>query len=243
MKRAGAEHYFGDELEGLTHTFNYQQWIADQFHPYLHGRIMEIGAGIGTMSKRWLAHASELHLVEPAKNLFPLLHENFHASSGVTLYHDELEQVLSDNPDLTVDAFDAIIMVNVLEHIEDDSGILKKTYGMLKPGGCLLIFVPAMPILYGSLDEKFGHYRRYTKKRLTTICGNNGFKIAHLCYFDIFGVLPWWLVNRLLRSSRLDPRMANLYDTWIVPLARRLEGLVAPPFGKNLVLIAHKTEG
>lgn len=242
MKVAAPEHYLGEELEGLAGTLNYQKWIADQFNPYLHGRIMEIGAGIGTMSRKWLARASKLHLVEPAKNLFPILYKGFHAFPNVVLHHGGLEQVLSDNPSLSVEAFDAIVMVNVLEHIEDDSGILKKIYRMLKPGGYLLIFVPAMPILFGSLDEKFGHYRRYTKRELAARCGDIGYEIVLSRYFDIFGVLPWWLVNRVLRSSRLNPSLANLYDRWAVPFARRLEKLIAPPCGKNLVLIARKAE-
>jgi 16S rRNA A1518/A1519 N6-dimethyltransferase RsmA/KsgA/DIM1 with predicted DNA glycosylase/AP lyase activity len=72
MKTRSAEQYSGNELEVLTETFHYQKWIEDQFYPYLRGRIMEIGAGIGTMAKRWLVYADELHLVEPANNLFPL---------------------------------------------------------------------------------------------------------------------------------------------------------------------------
>lgn len=242
MKYPDAEQYSGDELESLVETIHYQKWIADQFYPYLHGRVMEIGAGIGTMAKRWLVSTDDLHLVEPAKNLFPVLRENFSSCSGVSLYHGNLEEVLSKNPSLSIKAFDAVIMVNVLEHIEDDSCILQLIHRMLKPGGYLLIFVPAMPVLYGSLDKKFGHYRRYTKAGLIAVCRNAGYEIAHSRYFDIFGVFPWWLINRVLHSSTLNPRMAKLYDRLVVPFARRAEKVVAPPFGKNLVLVGRKTE-
>lgn len=241
MKARGMEHYPGDELEGLAETVNYQEWIADQFYPYLHGRIMEIGAGIGTMAGRWLSRAGELHLVEPAKNLFPALRENFHDRPNVMLHHGSLEETLSKNPGLAAEAFDAVIMVNVLEHIEDDARVLELIHRMLRPGGYLLIFVPAMPVLYGSLDMKFGHYRRYTRARLIAVCGKTGYEIASCRYFDMFGAFPWWLVNRVLRSSTLNPRMARLYDRLVVPFARHTEKVVAPPFGKNLVLIGRRT--
>lgn len=241
MKARSAEQYSGGELEVLAETFHYQKWIEDQFHPYLRGRIMEIGAGIGTMAKRWLTYADELHLVEPAKNLFHFLRENFHAFTNVSLHHGNLEETLSQNPDLASMAFDAVIMVNVLEHIENDAQVLKLIYRMLRPGGYLLIFVPAMPALYGSLDEKFGHYRRYTKAGLVTVCGKAGYEITHSRYFDIFGAFPWWLINRVFHSSALNPRMAKLYDRLVVPFARHAENVITPPFGKNLVLVGRKT--
>jgi SAM-dependent methyltransferase len=241
MKTRSAEQYSGDELEVLTETIHYQKWIEDQFYPYLRGRIMEIGAGIGTMAKRWLAYADELHLVEPANNLFPFLRENLRAFTKVSLHHGSLEDALSKNPDLASMGFDAVIMVNVLEHIENDSLVLKLVYRMLRPGGYLLIFVPAMPALYGSLDKKFGHYRRYTKTGLGTVCGKAGYEIICSRYFDMFGAFPWWLVNRVFNSSTLNPRMAKLYDRLVVPFARHAEKIITPPFGKNLVLVGRKT--
>ena len=242
MKVRSMEHYSGDELEGLAETFHYQKWIADQFYPYLHGRIMEIGAGIGTMAKRWLVRADELHLVEPAKNLFPVLRENFHNCPNVVLHQGNLGEILSKNPGLAVKAFDAVVMVNVLEHIEDDGSVLELIHRMLRPGGHLLIFVPAMPVLYGSLDIKFGHYRRYTRAGLAAVCGKAGYEIACSRYFDMFGAFPWWLINRVLHSSSLNPRMAKLYDRLVVPFARHVEMVVTPPFGKNLVLVGRRTE-
>lgn len=242
MKPANIEHYSGEELEVLADTFRYQEWIVDQFRPYLSGRIMEVGAGVGTMAKKWLAYAEELHLVEPTNNLFPILQKNFDSNPKVLLHHGVLEETLSENPRLGNPVFDAVIMVNVLEHIEDDSRVLRVVSRMLRPNGHLLIFVPAMPILYGSLDREFGHYRRYTKSSLASVCRNAGYEMVRIRYFDVFGTLPWWFVNRVLRSKTLNSGMAKLYDRLVVPLARRLEEAIPPLFGKNLVLIARQAE-
>ena len=234
------EHYSSGELEALAGTEHYQEWIAEQFYPYLHGRIMEIGAGIGTMAKKWLPSADELHLVEPAKNLFPALQKTFASCLNVSLHNGTLNEFISDNPGLALNAFNAIIMINVLEHIEDDVQVLKLMKRMLVPGGYLLIFVPAMPVLYGSLDREFGHYRRYTKSGLADCCTQAGYKITSIRYFDVLGAFPWWLVNRVLRRTTLDPGMAKAYDRFVVPMARSIEKVIVPPFGKNLVVIGLK---
>lgn len=242
MTTGNAEHYSGKDLEILADAFRYQDWVADQFRPYLHGSVMEIGAGIGSMAREWLTCAEKLHLVEPAGNLFPVLQKNFQSCPNVSLHHGVLEEVLSENPTLAVNAFDAVVMINVLEHIEDDYCALKTVNRMLVPGGHLLIFVPAMQLLYGSLDRKFGHYRRYTKESLTAICRKTGCEIIDIRYFDLFGAIPWWFVGCVLRSKTLNPIMAKLYDRLVVPLARRVEKAISPPFGKNLVLVARQTE-
>lgn len=241
MNQQNVEHYSGEELDVLAKTRHYQEWIAEPFYPYLRGKIMEIGAGTGTMAKKWLSYADELHLTEPANNIFPILQEAFHPDLKVSLHHGTLEEILSANPKLAVRAFDAVIMINVLEHIENDDRVLNLVNRMLTPGGHLLIFVPAMPCLYGSLDRKFGHYRRYTKAGLASVCKKAGYEITSIRYFDVFGAFPWLLVNRVLRSSDMNPHMAMLYDRLVVPLARYFEKLIVPPFGKNLVLVGRKT--
>jgi SAM-dependent methyltransferase len=242
MKARNIEHYSGEELEVLAETFRYQEWIADQFHPYLRGRVMEIGAGVGTMAKRWLTFAKELHLVEPARNLFPVLQGNFHCCPNVSLHHGALEEVLAEDSGLASQVFDAVIMINVLEHIEDDRHILNVVHQMLIPDGNLLIFVPAMPALYGSLDREFGHYRRYTKEGLASVCQEAGYEIIRIRYFDALGIFPWWFINRVLCSSDINPSMARIYDRFVVPLMRYVEKVLPPPFGKNLVLVGRKVE-
>lgn len=232
--------YVGDELEILSDTGRYHRWIVEQFSPYLDGKIIEIGAGLGTLSRYWQPYVEEMHLVEPAENLFSALQKTYGQQRNVALHRGNLQQAIAQQPALSYQAFDAAIMINVLEHIEDDAGTLTTLHRMLRSRGYLLVFVPAMQALYGSLDIKFSHYRRYERSDLALLAKTAGFEIIHLYYFDAAGVAPWWFVNRVLKASRLSPSMARVYDRFVVPFARIMEQKWHPPFGKNLVLIARK---
>ena len=136
--------------------------------------------------------------------------------------------------------YDAAVLVNVLEHIDDDLGALRRLHAMLRPGGALLVFVPANAWLYGSLDALVGHVRRYGREELRTVVDRAGFAIDTLRWVDAGGVAPWYFVGRVLRRRKFDPAVGRLYDRAVVPLLRVVEGAVAPPIGKNLLCIARR---
>lgn len=238
LENADPENYTSDELDSLADAVRYQRWIVEQFAPYVRGRVLEVGAGIGTMANYWIRLADEVHLVEPARNLFSVLHERYSSVSSVRLYADVLDHIVDENGAGFQGSFDAVIMVNVLEHIQDDAQLMNTLVTLLKPEGYLLVFVPAMPALYGSLDRRFGHYRRYTKSSLLKLMSLAHFHAVKLYYFDVLGVAPWWLVNCVIGANSLNRSSALLYDRYVVPLGRTLERWLKPPIGKNLVLIA-----
>lgn len=204
---------------------------------------MEIGAGTGTMSHYWLPRATELHLVEPALNLFAGLQKEFSGSERVRLYAMSLGQMIATNPALAENSFDCVVMVNVLEHIERDLEELMRIEKLLVPGGHLLLFVPAIPWLYGSLDREFGHWRRYEKSQLSVLVERAGLEVVRVTYFDSLGVLPWWVVNRVLRSKELNSTISSLYDRIGVPFSRILDLILGQWIGKNLALIGRKKPG
>ncbi len=138
------------------------------------------------------------------------------------------------------ETFDAALMVNVLEHIEDDTAALKSLNSVLHPGGHLLIFVPALQSLYSELDRAVGHHRRYHLKDLKRITENAGFDVIKIRYFDWLGATAWWFINVVLRSNNIDANSAKLYDRIGVPVTRTIERIIPPPFGKNLIMIARK---
>ncbi len=229
--------YEGRDLEILADMVNYYAWIMNAFAPYVAGRTIEYGAGSGNVSERLLPLASHLTLIEPSSFLIDPLRARFAASGNVAIVAEPLERHAALIPDET---FDTVVLVNVLEHVEDDRAALANLLRILKLGGHLLVFVPAMEWLMSRLDRLHGHFRRYHKADLVSKVEAAGGEIVHCHYFDLFGVGPWFMLNTALGMTTFKPAMIRFHDKYIVPLSRTLESYVSPPFGKNLILIAKK---
>ena len=235
--------YVGKDLEAMSFAVNYHRWILSRFAPYLGKRVVEVGAGTGSFSELLLElRPQTLSLVEPSQSMFEQLSQRAPRFSGaveVKLYNDTFDRVAAQirarqQPD-------SIVYVNVLEHTADDKREIRVMAETLGPGGRAFIFVPALSWLYGSFDREINHYRRYSRGDLESKCRAAGFRILLSRYFDLFGVLPWWLKYRLLKSRKLEPGAVRLYDQAVVPIAKRLESTFAPPLGKNLLLVAEKS--
>lgn len=234
MSSNNTTQYFGKDLEAMSFAHNYHKWILAEFEPYLGRSVAEVGAGTGSFSQLILATGiARLVAYEPSGNMYPLLKK--------TLESDKRAEAVNGffGEESAGEAFDSVLYVNVLEHIEDDASELEKVRNALKPGGHLLVFVPALPWLYSELDRKVGHYRRYTKKHLTALVREAGFSVVKGRYFDIAGILPWY-INFTLLNNEITGGGVSLYDRLVVPGMRVIEGLIPPPVGKNVLLVASK---
>ena len=175
--------------------------------------------------------------LEPAGNVFADL-ASFAAVTPRVAAH---QQTLREYQAAVDEPFDAAVYLNVLEHVEDDAGELRRVAATLRPGGALLVFGPALEWLYSELDYKAGHYRRYSVARLRRLVRAAGFEIVSLRYFDVLGVLPYFVAYRLLRRPAISGSTMWGYDRLLVPVSRRLQQTVPrPPLGKNVVLVARK---
>ena len=228
--------YSGTELDAMAEARNYCRWILDFFAPYLGQKVIEIGAGAGTFSQLLLSsgRASELILFEPGANLFPLLQQRFGNDPRVHL------QSGSFDPSVLEEPADSIVLVNVLEHISDDDALLLQIRQSLRPGGRVLLFVPALEWNYGSLDKAFEHHRRYSKPILRKKLEQAGFRIEQARYVNFLGITSWFLAGKVLRRRTLQPRQVRWYDRWIVPWSFKLEQICEPPVGQSLVAVAVK---
>lgn len=231
------EGYYSQDLESLSDLPNYQQWIVDYFRPYIAGHCVEFGAGMGTISELLLPHLEKIDLVEPSPNLVPLLQNRFQDNETVRVFADTVENQVQNLADQSLNT---IILVNVLEHIEGDVETLRHFCRILRPGGHLLLFVPALPFLFSNMDRVLCHYRRYLLKGLRHEVENAGFKLVRSRYFDLLGILPWFLVNTLGGKKSFNQDHARLYDRVGIPITRAAESLIPPPIGKNVILVARR---
>jgi SAM-dependent methyltransferase len=229
--------YEGRDLEVLADMPNYYSWIMDTFAAHVTGHVIEYGAGAGTVSTRLVPFATRLTLVEPSANLVRRLRKRFEAQSKVEVVDASVEDHAIRMADNSVDT---IVLVNVLEHVQDDREALTRLIRTLTPGGRLLLFVPALQLLMSRLDKMVGHFRRYRKAELVDKVRAAGGEVQSCRYFDLIGVAPWFILNRLLGSTSFNPALVALNDRFAVPVSRTIERLVDPPFGKNLILVATK---
>lgn len=228
--------YFGKDLEAMSFAHNYHEWLLDEISPFLTGNVAEVGAGMGNFSDFILSTGvNYLTAFEPSENMYPLLEKRFADNKKV----ETVSAFFEDQSRQYKNSFDSVLYINVLEHIEDDKNALVHTYETIKPGGHVLIFVPALAFLYSDLDKELGHFRRYSKQSLVDVVEAAGFTVNMVKYFDIAGIIPWYIAFVLLKHTTTEGNV-SAYDKLVVPIMRRVEQVITPFIGKNLLLVASK---
>lgn len=218
----------------MSFAINYHKWIIDELAPFLGQIVVEVGAGVGDLTSVLLqTELKHLYAFEPAPNLFPLLDKKTKGQPRVSTVNEYFQ------PEFVSDEIDSVLYINVLEHIEDDSKELSMVYSALQSGGYLLLFVPALKWLFSNADSSFGHFRRYYMTGLVKQVEDAGFTIEKAQYFDLAGVLPWY-VNFVLLKNSFNSSSVSLYDRLAVPPMRIFEKLIKPPIGKNILIVAKK---
>ncbi len=237
--RAEEFEYLGEDLDDMSFAPKYHQWILDEFRPHVGRDILEVGAGTGNFSKLLLDETLPMSFtaLEPASRNCKYLGANLDGYPQARVVNG----FLSDFAPMVTAQLDTIFYINVLEHVLDDCGELKLASKILKPGGVICIFVPALGWLYSSYDAKVGHFRRYYKEQLLGTIRGAGLDLIKCKYFDLPGVFPWLALFRIMGQESIRAGRASLYDNLVVPTARRLERVFPPPFGKNLLAVCKKS--
>jgi SAM-dependent methyltransferase len=205
-------------LEGAMER-NYA-WTFELIEPWLGRSLLEVGSGVGVMSRYLAQRGGPLILSDHHPAYLAHLRRRFSAAPEV----DYQLLDLARPPYATPRPVDTIVCLNVLEHLEDDAAVLDGFFRLLPPGGRVVLQVPNYPALYGSLDASYGHFRRYTPDSLRARLTGAGFRVLALRPFNPLGILGWVVSARLLRRPTIDVGSARLFNR-LVPLARRLDFL------------------
>lgn len=220
---------------------NYNAWLGRKFRAHCGARVLEIGAGIGTITDQLAREGREkVVAVEVDPFYVERLQNRFRGRPEVVPWLSSVE--LADWKALAAERFDSVVMSNVLEHIEDDGGAVRKLHRILPEGGRLLLFVPALPVLYGSIDEAVGHYRRYSEPGLRAVLEQNGFEVESLEWMNLLAAPAWFLNGRVLRRRAVPPLQLRLYDT-VAPLLAAAEEKLRLPVGSGLFCVARRRPG
>jgi SAM-dependent methyltransferase len=220
-----------ERIEGAT---NYNAWLGRRFRAHLGARVLEIGAGLGTITEQ-IADGRELVVaLEVEEHYVAKLRERFRDRPQVRPYLSDV--AMADWPSLKKERFDTIVLSNVLEHIPDDAAAVRRLRDILEPGGKIVILVPALEQLFGSLDEAVGHQRRYTPRSLRAVLEGNGFAVDSLEWMNLLGIPGWFVNGRILRRRAMPPFQLKMYDA-VAPLLARAESIVRLPIGMSLFTV------
>ena len=223
-------------LESLTTAVRYHAWLTSLVRPYLGEHPLEIGSGLGDYAQTWIDTGTpQITVSDRDPSRFAVLQRRFEGSDQI---HVQDVDVFAPHPaDHT-----ALVAMNVLEHIEQDVEALRSANTLLRPGGAVVMFVPAFELAMSEFDRKVGHYRRYTVASLRTAYERAGLDVERIHYVNAPGLLAWFVGMRLMKMTPQDGPTVRLWDRAVVPVARAVEDRVHPPFGQSVFAVG-RTRG
>jgi SAM-dependent methyltransferase len=226
--------YIGRELEVFAEAPGWKRYWSGHVARYLVGDVLEVGAGIGSNTRvlrrpgqgRWVC-------LEPDEALAARIIQAVR-SGEIDPPCDVLRGTVADLA--SVPAFDAVLYLDVLEHIEDDQGEVARAARLLRPGGVLVVLAPAWPCLLSEFDRAIGHHRRYTRDALSRL-PPPGLVGERLIMLDSLGLLASAANRLLLRRSQPTRAHIRFWDRVLVGGSRRLDPLLRYRLGRSLLAV------
>jgi 2-polyprenyl-3-methyl-5-hydroxy-6-metoxy-1,4-benzoquinol methylase len=229
--------YRGKELELFETAKHWKKYFASFMLPYLRGNVLEVGAGIGGTTKilcdgrqtDWICLEPDESQVSQIKSLI--------VSNKLPSYCKAISGTLHDFS--THKLFDVILYIDVIEHIEKDDEELRLATQFLKPGGILIILVPALQWLFSPFDQAIGHYKRYTMTTLRTITPASMVE-KKMFYLDGLGVFASLVNKFILKRSYPTPKQIYFWDRFIIPISKKVDFFTRKIMGRTLIGILEK---
>ena len=228
-----------ENLETVSNSENFNNWMYEEIFPGLKGDILEIGSGQGAYSKRVIRDfpESKITLTEISTSYLENLKRDF-SSNNVNVAKLDLNNK-KDFENIGYEKFDSIFGLNVLEHVEDDIFALNQLFKMLKNDGNLIILVPCYKFLFNVIDENVGHWRRYTKKELESKLQKTNFDLQKIFSFNFLGIIGWYINGNICKNPQINPKATKVFDK-IIPIEKHLEKIFGKKIGLSIITISKK---
>lgn len=224
--------YIGNELELFQHATVWKDYYGRLIKPYLKGKVLEVGAGIGSTTESLCDGTQEQWLcLEPDPELYAKLEKKI-TDKQLPACCTSLKGTTNDLPH--ENKFDTIIYIDVIEHIENDAEELERAKNLLVDGGHLIILVPAHQHLFSPFDRAIGHYRRYNKRMLKAAAPAD-IKLLKMVYLDSCGLLASLVNKYFLKQDYPTIKQIKFWDTVMVRLSKVSDKLTNYKAGKTVV--------
>ncbi|MBO4159292.1 MULTISPECIES: class I SAM-dependent methyltransferase [Micromonospora] len=227
----GDQRVQSEVLEGLATAVNHRRWFVELAVPHLGDDPIEIGSGLGDYALEWARHVPRFTATEADPDRLILLKERLVDEPTI-----EVREMLLPHPG--GGDYSAAVSYNVLEHIEDHVGALRSMRDLVRPGGAVIIIVPAFQFAMGPADIATGHVRRYTKKTLGDAMTAAGLHVETMHYANALGLIGYFMATKVFRLMPKEGPMVKVYDTLVLPATKAAEQLVRPPFGQSVFAVA-----
>lgn len=230
--------YVGSELEIFEAATVWKSYLRKQIAPFLGPRVLEVGAGIGSTTRFLCSGAHERWTcLEPDRTMAGRIAAEIASGSlppccaavagSLATYRQETGGAAT---------FDAVLYIDVLEHIEDDAEEVRRATGVLAPGGRLIVLAPAHQWLYSPFDAAIGHYRRYGRADLRALTTGD-LRLVMMRSLDAAGLLASAGNRFLLRDSHPTPMQIRLWDRVLVRTSRAVDPLFGFSVGKSILAV------
>jgi len=229
--------YVGQELDLFRHATAWKAYYSGVVQPFVRGDVLEVGGGIGGTTPYLLTRAATSYTVlEPDPDLFHALNENIRDLP----LRDRVRTMKGTVADVSADpAFDTVLYIDVLEHIERDADELALAAERLRSGGVIVVLSPAFERLRSPFDDAVGHWRRYTIRSLKQVFPV-GLETVCARYFDAVGA-GLSLGNRIVtRDAQPTEKQIRFWNQYIIPLSRIVDPLLKKCWGRSVLVIARK---
>jgi glycosyltransferase involved in cell wall biosynthesis/phospholipid N-methyltransferase len=213
-------------LDTLSRAKNFNGWMADTVSPYLGTVVLELGAGLGNLTRVLASKRRHYIATDIDSEHLSRLHARLHHRPNIETAVCDLTKSADFEPWLG--KVDSVVCLNVLEHIEDDMAGLRNIYKCLKPGGRAVILVPQGSAVYGTLDEVLGHFRRYSKSELEGKMKSAGYRVERVLEFNRITYPGWYVNGRVLKRRHFSRFQVDLFDR-LVWIWRRIDPFIPCP--------------
>lgn len=227
-----------ETLDVVAQAGKFNKWMYQTIRQDCQGRILEIGSGIGNISRFFLEEKADITLSDIRANYCEVLREKFPAARDIVqldLTHPDFDVIYAQ----FLNQFDSVFALNVIEHIKDHNLAIKNCFELLKPGGKIVILVPAYQFLYNQFDKELEHFRRYKRHQLNEIMTSNGFMVSRSQYFNLMGIPGWFISGKLQKNKTIPKSQMKLYNL-LVPIFRLVDKIVFNQAGLSVISVGQK---
>jgi len=225
-------------LEAISEADRFNEWMYREVSPFLSGHILEVGSGIGNLSACFIRDGREITMSEIRMAYLQRLQSRWPEKTAVHM--DLVDPGFAEKFSHLRHSFDSAFALNVIEHISDDTLALMNLVRLVKPGGKVLILVPAHQFLYNKIDRGLAHFRRYNGSSIRRLMESAGLVVERTWMFNALGIPAWITGGLLFKEHEIGHGPMKAYDK-LVPLARILDQIMLHRLGLSVIGVGVKT--